>query len=264
MPASTASSLPSCCTLKTLLLYFTAWVYFTAWAKQDRHIHHKSSHLFMNSTAIKHRRRKLILQCRWGLLPTNKLLSRYKVTDNHNCPLCNQPDGGHHALSSCPVLSGAVTRRHNDAGSLIIQAVRDGNRGAELVMSDVGLSRRCATMKGKGRIPPLSILPGNMPDGLKRRIRGRCKPDALMVRTEQNVKRYELIEIKYCRDTDPTQQENRAERQHDRLMKSIKIFDTSAEVKLTSILLGVSGCIYKKTVERLKGLGHRVQYRRSY
>jgi hypothetical protein len=38
-------------------------------------------------------------------------------------------------------------------------------------------------------------------------------------------------------------------------MKSIKIFDPSAEVKLTSILLGVSGCIYKKTEEHLKDLG---------
>jgi hypothetical protein len=58
-----------------------------------------------------------------------------------------------------------------------------------------------------------------MPDGLKRRKRLRCKPDAMMVKTEKNTRRYELIEIKYCRDTDPTHQENRADRQHDRLMK---------------------------------------------
>jgi hypothetical protein len=75
-----------------------------------------------------------------------------------------------------------------------------------------------------------------------------------MVKTEQNIRHYELIEIKYCRDTASTQQENRGERQHDRLMKSIAIFDPRAEVKFTTIMLGVSGCIYKKTEQKLKGL----------
>jgi hypothetical protein len=141
-----------------------------------------------------------------------------------------------------------------DAGSLIIQAIHNGNRAAELAMSDVGMSRRCAVMKGKYRIPK-NVLPDGMPDGLKRRIRLRCKPDALMVKTEKKTRHYELIEIKYCRDTDPTQQENRADRHHDRLMKMISIFDPRAEVKLTTIMLGVSGCIYRRTEQKLKGLG---------
>jgi hypothetical protein len=232
----------------------TTGVYFKAWADQDKQIHHKYSHLFMHSSTVQHRRRKLILQYRWGLLPTNKLLKRYKVTNRDTCPLCGQPDGGHHAISACPSLSGAVTKRHNDAGSLIIQAVHNGTRAAELVMSDVGMSRRCAILRGKNRIP-LNVLPDDMPVGMKRRIRRHCKPDALMVKTEGNLKRYEFVEIKYCRDTDPTQQETRAERQHERLMKVIQIFDPTAEVKLTTIMLGVSGCIYKRTEEKLKGLG---------
>lgn len=160
-------------------------MYFAAWAEQDKHIQHKYSHLFMRSTAVQHRRRKFILQYRWGLLPTNKLLHRYKVSNIENCPLCGQPDGGHHALSACPALSGAVTKRHNDAGSLIVQAIHNGDRATELVMSDVGVSRRCAIMKRKGRIP-LDILPDDMPKGLKRRVRLRCKPDALFM--EQQVK----------------------------------------------------------------------------
>jgi hypothetical protein len=213
----------------------TDGVYFKAWEDQDRHIQHKYSHMFMRSRTVQHRRRKLILQYRWGLLPTNKLLSRYKLSNSDNCPLCNQPDGGHHALSACPALSGAVTKRHNDTASLIVQAIHNGNSAAELVMSDVGMSRRCA--------------------GLKRRIRLRCKPDAMMVKTENNTWQYELIEIKYCRDTDPTQQESRADRQHDRLMKMLSIFDPRAEVKLTTIMLGVSGCIYRRTEQKLKGLG---------
>ena len=97
-------------------------------------------------------------------------------------------------------------------------------------MSDVGLSHRCAIIKCKSRIP-LTALPTDMPAGMKHRIRSHCKPDAMPVRTERNVKRYKLLEIKYCRDTDPSQQETRAERQHDRLMKALHIFDPKAEVK---------------------------------
>jgi hypothetical protein len=93
-------------------------------------------------------------------------------------------------------------------------------------------------MKRKGRIP-LAALPNDMPNGMKRNIRSHCKPDATLVRTERNIKRYELLEIEYCRDTDPSQQETRADRQHDRLMKALQIFDPKAEVKLTTIMLGV-------------------------
>jgi hypothetical protein len=38
-------------------------------------------------------------------------------------------------------------------------------------------------------------------------------------------------------------------------MKMISIFDPRAEVKLTTIMLGVSGCIYSRTEQKLKGLG---------
>jgi hypothetical protein len=38
-------------------------------------------------------------------------------------------------------------------------------------------------------------------------------------------------------------------------MKELQIFDPKAEVKLTTIMLGVSGCIYKKTEDKLKELG---------
>jgi hypothetical protein len=74
-------------------------------------------------------------------------------------------------------------------------------------------------------------------------------------RTKKQIKHYKLLEIKYCRDTDPSQQENRAEHQHKRLMKALQIFNPNARVTLTTITLGVSGCIYKRTVNQLKELG---------
>lgn len=87
----------------------TSSVYYQAWAQQDRHIKHKNSHLFMTSSTVQHRRRKLILQYRWGLLPTNKLLHRYKKCNSDMRPALRTagwwpprnermsvPDGGGH------------------------------------------------------------------------------------------------------------------------------------------------------------------------
>lgn len=135
-----------------------------------------------------------------------------------------------------------------DTTTLVVQAIHNGDRATELVMSDVGVSRRCAIMKRKGRIP-LDVLPDTMPIGLKHRVRLRCKPDALLVKTEKGIKHYEIIEIKYCRDADPSHQESRAERQHDRLMRTLQIFDPAANVKLTTIMLGVSGSTRKQRIK---------------
>jgi hypothetical protein len=54
---------------------------------------------------------------------------------NTACPLCGGEDGGHHAVSSCPTLSKAVTLRHNDAGTAIIKAIHQGRKGRLLLTS---------------------------------------------------------------------------------------------------------------------------------
>jgi len=53
-------------------------VYFSSWQRMHRQIHHKHSHLFLTSSTVKPRLRKLVLQYRYGHLPTNKLLKRYR------------------------------------------------------------------------------------------------------------------------------------------------------------------------------------------
>jgi len=147
-----------------------------------------------------------------------------------------------------------LTKRHNDGGSLIIKEMCYGTRSSEIVMCDVGLSKRCCISRRKSRIPT-TALPKDMPAGLRKRVSHRCKPDALLLKTIKGVRHYKIVEFKYCRDTDPSQQEERAERQHQRLATTIKHFDAKAKIKVTTIMLGVSGCIYNQTIEQLKALG---------
>jgi hypothetical protein len=60
--------------------------------------------LALNLACVKSYVRKLVLQYRYGLLPTYKLHERYKKTETSLCPLCGEEDSGHHAMSGCSKL----------------------------------------------------------------------------------------------------------------------------------------------------------------
>jgi hypothetical protein len=117
-------------------------VYFSSWESMDSDIDHRYSHLFMTSTKVNSHLRKLVLQYRYGLLPTFKLLKRYKKAESSTCPLCKEEDSGHHAVSGCRKLSKQTTLRHNNAGTAIGEAIYAGAKGHQIVAEDVGLNKR--------------------------------------------------------------------------------------------------------------------------
>ena len=94
-----------------------------------------------------------------------------------------------------------------------------------------------------------------MPDKIKRLIQRRCKPDALLVKLEKEGRYYDIVEVKYCRDTNPEHQEHRASAQHRTLIWALQKYDKSAKVRLKTVMLGVSGCIYTDTIQSLEDLG---------
>jgi hypothetical protein len=100
--------------------------------------------MFMRtSSKVTPTQQKGVLQYRYGLLLTNKLLHRYKKVKSTACPLCGGEDGGYHAIiSSCPALSKAVTLRHNDAGTAILKVIHQGYKGRLLLTNDVGWRKR--------------------------------------------------------------------------------------------------------------------------
>jgi hypothetical protein len=112
----------------------TSTVYYSSWQSQTNNTDEAHSHLFMTSSKVTPRQRKRVLQYRYGLLPTNKLLHRYNKVKSTACPLCGGEDGGHHAVSSCPAaLSHAATLRHNAAGTAILKAIHQGCKGRLLL-----------------------------------------------------------------------------------------------------------------------------------
>jgi hypothetical protein len=94
----------------------------------------------------------------------------------------------------------------------------------------------------------------------------KFKPDILLVRCKQGRRPPEtvppkdrqvhIVEIKYCRDTDTTQQFHKAELQHQDLKAALlRVGYTEGNIHVHVIVLGVAGTIYKDIHQTLKTLG---------
>jgi hypothetical protein len=98
-------------------------LYVQAWKAATLRLSHKYSHIFLKSKQVPTCTRKLCLQARWGLLPHNKNLYRWKKVTTSACPICGEEDGSQHAISACRGLNRTAMIRHNNAGSLLALAL---------------------------------------------------------------------------------------------------------------------------------------------
>jgi hypothetical protein len=117
--------------------------YVEQWLRACDKMDHKYSHLFLTSSTVTFKARKLTMGCRFDVATTHKQLHRYGAVRSPQCPLgCGQNNNCHHAISGCPKLSTAVTNRHNDAGSLIVEAIYKSPSAWAMLLSDVGIRKR--------------------------------------------------------------------------------------------------------------------------
>jgi hypothetical protein len=63
---------------------------------------------------------------------------------------------------------------------------------------------------------------------------------------------YTIIEIKYCKDTDPGPQQERAMQQHQELLDLIEQHDPIGRASIVPLMLGVTGVIYEDTMLALE------------
>jgi ribonuclease HI len=255
-------------------------IYFSSWrnTEDDRD---PCSHHMMHSKEITQAERSTALRYRTGTMYTAKTRHRYKQADSPNCLLCGQADGGHHTASGCPALTKLYLSRHHKAGQAIAKAIAEGRHGAHLIMTDVGKythgangghagddgdptgEEEAAPAVDLAKLPrriPLDALPNSMSREAKRAAIKHSVPDAFLVcpaRQEEEGDTYMIAEVKYCRDTDPWQQLQRAHDQHEELAVSLRESVRDKDrVTRVPVLLGVSGAIFKKqTLSTLQKLG---------
>jgi len=223
------------------------------------------SHSFMTSTIVSGREVTNALKLRSGNLYTQKLAKRYNLSPTSKCPLCNEEDGGYHVASGCSALTDMYIARHHAAGTYILKAIRAGELGATVIQSDIG-SKNKHSKEGLPALPrniPLNKLPERLQDVLtqaKTSQETTSIPDITLL--DKVIKRgfewhrLTLVEIKYCNDTNPAAQRERAQQQHARLLSQINNSDTFTTARLIVILLGAAGYIYSTdTQQPLTNLG---------
>jgi len=203
-----------------------------------------------------------------------KLAKRYGRSLTSKCPLCKQEDGGFHLASGCPKLTNAYTDRHHAAGTLILNAVRAGSAGTTVIQADVGSQDKQIKMG----LPP---LPHDIPSKYLTNTAKKHKTQQNMggssssqpgghpplsrpdftLHTEHKTQggptthKFTLVEVKYCVDTKPQDQLEKAQAQHEPLLQHLRQTpNTIAELRI--ILLGAAGYIYNsETKEQLESLG---------
>jgi hypothetical protein len=226
----------------------TRSLYFRAWQSISSITSHKHSHHFLSSTTYPPAVKSCILKCRTGTLYTQNNAFKFGKATNPNCLLCGQPDGIHHSLSSCPTVKDAIQARHNRAGRIILEAIAEGRQGTSLIQADVGSTKTTYQAAGKtlDRKLPTDWITNTAPP------EAHSRPD-ITLHTKGKI---HIVEIKYCRDTDPQGQCTRAQAQHTHLTNHLKTTKPDHTIEHHTILLGVQGTIYTThTVEPLKNMG---------
>jgi hypothetical protein len=114
----------------------TAAICFAA-AQAIAHNVEKVSYAFMRSTVVAYREQVNALQVMTGTFYSQMRAWWYGRASSDKCVLCSQPGGTLHAVSGCPELSLAATKRHNDAVLLLGKAMLTGECGRQVVAMDV-------------------------------------------------------------------------------------------------------------------------------
>ena len=239
-----------------------ATCYFEAFKRIEERLDLPASNEYMtpSSGKIKYAERKTALRYRYGTMWTRKMAYRCGHAPSSKCLLCGDEDGGHHTASGCPALKRMYINRHNKVGRLIMTRVLRGRKGAFVIQMDLGSTENCAEdgiMAHQSRNIPWELLPRGLKEAVQQ-AQGTTdkRPDGMLYKPKNgnNPAEYWIIEVKICRDSDPTGQQSKADYQHQVLIDKIKDIDPTAKVWYYPLLVGVAGTIYNSTTMNLQAL----------
>ena len=242
-----------------------ATCYFEAFKRIEERLDLPASNEYMTLGKIKYAERKTALRYRYGTMWTRKMAYRCGHAPSSKCLLCGDEDGGHHTASGCPALKRMYINRHNKVGRLIMTRVLRGRKGAFVIQMDLGSTENCAEdgiMAHQSRNIPWELLPRGLKEAVQQ-AQGTTdkRPDGMLYKPKNgnNPAEYWIIEVKICRDSDPTGQQSKADYQHQVLIDKIKDIDPTAKVWYYPLLVGVAGTIYNSTTMNLQALGIKGQ-----
>ena len=142
-----------------------------------------------------------------------------------------------------------------------MEAIYKSSGASAILLTDVGIRRRWPDGEVPARLPCNRYLrdtdlPTNMPPTLRSALQAYTGsiPDILMQKMDgmSSQMNYVIAEIKYCKDTDPEPQRQRAQDQHAALRELFATHDPDCRITVAPILLGVTGVIYKETIDTME------------
>jgi hypothetical protein len=253
--------------------------YYSYWFNLKNKVNKESTNAFWNSCKFTEQRNAM--RYRTGTLYNQKHAFHFNHSPNTTCPLCPSLDSALHMLSGCQhtMIKNVITERHNIASRIIIQALSKGALGANLTYTDVSSTDRLTdsgidTSYVANRILPSWLLPHLS----ETEIRRSSRPDAIFILPTTtgsarftdsnsvlnqfaigyfNPRHWEvhILEFKYCEDTRPQIQCEKAEAQHATLIHRLQS-QKYHKLKLHTILNVVMGTIYTEyTDQPLQDLG---------
>ena len=134
-----------------------------------------------------------------------------------------------------------------------------------MVSENVQFGRPCCSVLPPN-VPhriPANVLPPRIPPHVRSLLTNHSRPDVFLFIPPKLPNRptpeYIILELKYCRDTDPHNQYDRAISQHRPLADAIQQAAPHARITYIPLLLGVAGTIYSSTTSHLRYFGVRKQ-----
>ena len=172
-------------------------------------------------------------------------------------PLCGEAvETQGHVLLACKALEVARIQRHHRAGRLILEAIRTGAHGGDIICADLGSAATCQeegthcypTFAEAGLLPP-AVLQGLREAGFY------SVPDAVLKSRGERGKRdyVSLLELKYCRDGMEETAHGTAAAQHSALETAIH--EAGYDVHMHTIALGIAGTVDASLPSTMAELG---------
>jgi hypothetical protein len=228
-------------------------IYWSGWRDQLPRMHPVTFNFMKDTGLVSWAARRAALLYRTGTLYTGKAAKRMGYAATDRCMAgCGEPDGIHHAVSGCSKMEAHRTKRHNTAALMLARALQHNGIGARLHSADVGSNKDCEEAGlecgAQRNIGPM-LLPTTLPARERERMARQC-PDMVWVQEAAGVtdphRVVHLVEVKYCRDAWPQQQEERALAQYAELTEQLGNVP-GQQARCHTIVIGVAGTIYKAT-----------------
>ena len=155
-------------------------------------------------------------------------------------------------------MKGLIIERHNEAGRMILEQLKNGSQGACEFVADVGSQDKMAGYDTPGsRVPDWLLDDRDLPEGPAQRA--KLRPDILMITpAEQGMpidgpRKVTLLEVGYCSDT--RYKEKLAEKlQQHQTLKQLLVANRH-KVRVAPIILGSMGSVFKSNEREIMTLG---------